>query len=165
MIGVVRQVAASKNNFLPFKGKLLLALFSLISVLVRLFAILLYFAPSLGLMNLLRHWTMGQKNRTDSKLFDAINGNQKQFEDIWEPTPEYTHYTVYSLKEYFIAFIIFFAVHPFLIFAVKKKFSGGFETTRNFYEKIHHIVTQLYVPSTFKDWDEYEITSELFSIV
>ena len=108
---------------------------------------------------------MGQKNRTDSKLFDAINGNQKQFEDIWEPTPEYTHYTVYSLKEYFIAFIIFVAIHPFLIFAVKKKFSGGFETTRNFYEKIHHILTQLYVPSTFKDWDEYEITSELFYIV
>ena len=111
------------------------------------------------------HWTMGKKNGTAGKLFDVINRDQKQFEEIWEPTPEYTHYTVYSLKEYFIAFIIFVAIHPFLIFAVKKKFSGGFETTRNFYEKIHHIVTQLYVPSTFKDWDEYEITSELFSIV
>ena len=94
MIGVVRQVAASKNNFLPFKGKLLLALFSLKSVLVRLFAILLYFAPSLGLMNLLRHWTMGKKNVTAGKLFGVINRDQKQFEEIWEPTPEYTHYTV-----------------------------------------------------------------------
>jgi hypothetical protein len=35
----------------------------------------LFFAPSLGLANLLMHWKMGRMKSDSSKNFDAVDGN------------------------------------------------------------------------------------------
>ena len=155
-------MSASKNNFLPFRGKVLMTVFSLTAVLVRLSAILIYFAPSFGLMNLLMHWIMGQKDADANILFDVIDKEDKKFEAIWRKTTHYTYYTIFSLKTYYIALIFFASIHLILVYFLKKMFSDGFVKSGNHFEKFHHVLTQLYIPTNFRDWDSYEITSEYF---
>ena len=53
------RVDHQKNYTMPLAGKVILTLLYFSSVVVRFTAILLYFAPGLGLMNLLMHWKMG----------------------------------------------------------------------------------------------------------
>jgi hypothetical protein len=57
--GHVKHITSEKNNFLPIAGKLLHTAFAILSILARILAVLLFFAPSLGLANLLMHWKMG----------------------------------------------------------------------------------------------------------
>ena len=161
-LGVINQVAASKNNFLSRKGKVLLTISSITSLLARLAAILLFFAPSLGLMNLLMHWIMGKKTIKVEKIFVVIDGNPITFDEVWVPTPDYTDYTVFSLKTYYITFLVFKVIHFALVFILKWIVADGFKATKSLTEKIHHILIQLFVPSIFKDWDENELTSKSF---
>ena len=157
LIGEVHQVGASKNNYLPFRGKILLILFSLTAVMVRLTAILLYFSPSLGLLNLLMHWKMGQKAVNGDKIFDVKDGAPKLFREVWKQTSESIEFTTYTLKTYYEIFLFFIPIHFILIYFV----SDGFHKTGNICEKLHHALTQLYIPANFKDWDTCEITSNI----
>ena len=160
LIGEIHQVAASKNDFLSLRGKSLLAFFSLTAVLIRLSAILLFFAPSLGLMNLLMHWKMGQKEADSGVIFDVIGGEEIEFKNVWTSTPNYTDYTIYSLKTYYVTFIIFAVIHLILVYAMKKMLSDGFHKAGNLFAKMHHVLTQMYIPTNFVDWDVSEIASK-----
>ena len=48
-----------KRGFMMIKGKVLLAVYYILGISSRLAALLLYFAPSMGLFNTLGHWKMG----------------------------------------------------------------------------------------------------------
>ena len=165
LIGEIHQVAASKNDFLSLRGKSLLAFFSLTAVLIRLSAILLFFEPSLGLMNLLMHWKMGQKEADSGVIFDVIGGEEIEFKNVWTSTPNYTDYTIYSLKTYYVTFIIFAVIHLIFVYAVKMILSEGFHKAGNHFEKIYHVLTQLYIPTNFKDWDMCEVGRKFFTIL
>ena len=83
-------------------GSFLLHLFAFISVLVRMSAIILYFAPTLGLLNLLMHWKMGKipgiynimeyfysiPNPRESKYFKLLN-----IEELRGEKPSYQDFT------------------------------------------------------------------------
>jgi len=58
-VGYQGWIDNQKNNTLSLTGKIILQLFAFISLVSRLSAIILFFAPSLGLLNLLMHWKMG----------------------------------------------------------------------------------------------------------
>jgi hypothetical protein len=62
VLGHLHWMVVKKDDFLPLKGKVCLAVLGLISQVSRIFAVLLYFSPSLGLMDLLMHWKMGALN-------------------------------------------------------------------------------------------------------
>lgn len=157
-LGVIQQAAAAKNNFLPWRGKVLLTIFSVTSLLVRLVAIMLYFAPSLGIINLLWHWKIGQKDSKMIKPFDVIEGKSINFEDVWVITPNYTDYTIFGLWTYYVAFMVLATIHFALIFVLKWK-TDSFKSTANQLDRIHHVLTQLFVPTNFEDWDDNELTS------
>jgi hypothetical protein len=59
IVGYQGWIDSQKNNTLSLAGKIILQLFAFLSLVVRLSAIILFFAPSLGLLNLLMHWKMG----------------------------------------------------------------------------------------------------------
>ena len=46
---------AGHREYNPFKFKMMLALYALLSVIMRSTGIIMYFTPDLGLFNLLRH--------------------------------------------------------------------------------------------------------------
>lgn len=58
-VGFQGWIENQKRSTLSTSGKLFLELYALLSILCRLSAILLFFAPSLGLLNILMHWKMG----------------------------------------------------------------------------------------------------------
>jgi hypothetical protein len=57
--GFPRWIEYQKRNTLSWLGKFLLHLMAFLSLLLRLTAIVIFFAPSLGLLDLLMHWKMG----------------------------------------------------------------------------------------------------------
>jgi hypothetical protein len=86
-MGYIQSVSMSKGDFLPFKGKLFLLLFVLISCLARMFGILVFFVPSLGLVNVLMHWKSGQLVTSalhSNYIFDIdSNGTITTFFELW----------------------------------------------------------------------------------
>ncbi len=126
-IGTIQKTVAEKNNFLSLKGKILLALFANISLFSRLLSILLFFAPSLGLANLLNHWKFGRMSskiiNSRAVIFDVQNGTRIFFDDIWIPTPIYTAFTKWDLESYFKIFVILFLVHYVLVYGLKTLFA------------------------------------------
>jgi len=76
-----------KGNFLPILGKLILSIFVFFSCIARLFGIIAFFTPSLGLMNVLMHWKMGNL-KTSSIYLDFIydthsNGTITLIKEVW----------------------------------------------------------------------------------
>ncbi len=138
--GHVKHIAVEKNNFLPMTGKLLHTAFAILSILARILSVLLFFAPSLGLGNLLMHWKMGQltvaeQNRKLGELsvdenkdlvFDVLNGTKIYFKDVWIQTPKYTSYTLWELDTFYIIFLGLVLFHLGLVFGLKQLLAFGF---------------------------------------
>ena len=139
-------------------GKQLIALFSFISLLGRVFAVILYFSPSFGLMNLLMHWKMGQLPAPSKEQFSKYdvteNGTIIYFEDVWLKVQSYTALTMFDLETYFVVFLCLIPVHYLMVFACKFCFAIDFKKKGNVTQKLFHILTHLVCPITFKDWDE-----------
>ncbi len=110
-------------------GKLLQMAFAILSILARILSVLLYFAPTLGLANLLMHWKMGQLAVADGYpglVFDVQNGTEIYFKDVWIQTPKYTSFTLWELETYYIIFLGLIPIHLALVFALKHLLAFGF---------------------------------------
>jgi len=155
-VGMVQKVSAEKNNFLSFKGQLLLTIFTNLSLFGRLMSILQFFAPPLGLANLLMHWKKGQiyyDNRSDS-IFDIQNNTAIYFKSLWITIPHYSNFTIWTLETYYKTFLVLILVHLTLVFGLKCLFAKGFFSMQDLTEKIFHVLTQMFVPWNYKDWDQ-----------
>ena len=87
-MGYLQSMSMSKEDTLPSLGKLILFLFVLLSCLARLFGILIFFAPVLGLMDVLMHWKMGKlvtsSLLSSDRIFDVgSNGTYISFREMW----------------------------------------------------------------------------------
>ncbi len=102
--------------------------FAILSILARIQSILLFFAPSLGLANLLMHWKFGKLSVDENKdlVFDAQNGIEIYFKDVWIETPKYTTFTLWELETYYIIFLGMIPLHLALVFALKQLLAFGF---------------------------------------
>ncbi len=115
--------------------------FAILSILARILSILLYFAPTLGLANLLMHWKMGLltlqtsdelatpnkfKRFYEDLVFDVQNGEEIYFKDVWIQTPKYTSFTLWELDTYYIIFLGLIPLHLALVFALKQLLAFGF---------------------------------------
>ncbi len=110
--------------------------FAILSILARILSVLLFFAPSLGVANLLMHWKMGKltieskiKRSNENIVFDVQNGTEIYFKDVWIPTPKYTFYTLWELETYYIIFLGLIPLHLALVFALKHLLAFGFRLT------------------------------------
>ena len=108
----VNEIKTSFNGFLSAKGALLYGLFLLISLVSRLFAIFLYFSPSLELLPILWHMKMGRIRFTDFRLEGSTP--RMELKKSWK--------TFYSSRDYPITLLIaisFYFIQIGLMFIVK----------------------------------------------
>ena len=155
-LGSVQKLNAEKNNCLSWKGQAVQVMFANLVLFARFFAIVIFFAPSLGLFNLLMHWKFGQIEAAERHIFDVINGTMVAFKSVWVQTPDYSTYTFFYLHSFFKAFLVFILFHLILIFALKVKLAISYNSKDRIAEKCFHLLTQIFIPSIFADWDDEE---------
>jgi len=147
VLGNVNASIIKKNNFMPKLGKLLTALFSLISHFGRVSAVVLFFSPSLGLMNLLLHWKMGYnlvKINSQLLIYDAnATDDFVFFENMWRPMQNISELTILSLETQCKIFLGLVILHFLAMFTIKVVFSMSFSVHQNMTEKIFHILIQV----------------------
>jgi len=86
-LGYLQSVSMMKGDFLPVLGKLILSVFVFCSCIARLFGIIAFFVPSLGLMNVLMHWKMGKLETSpyySNTIYEICsNGTIVSFYEVW----------------------------------------------------------------------------------
>jgi len=135
ILGYLNSVIIKKDQHMTMLGKQLIVLFSFISLSGRVFAVILYFSPSLGLMNLIMHWKMGKKlinsqsNANTGIIYDvnATTGEKIIFSDMWKPMNSLTELTILSLETYFKIFLGLVFLHFFSMLIVKFVYSENFQ--------------------------------------
>jgi len=153
VLGYVNAIPIQKGHFMPMIGKLLIALFSFTSLFGRVSAVIVYFSPSLGLMNLLMHWRMGNKVVVgvietldgDEKLIYDVNvdGNPIYFEDMWNTINCITELTILDLETYYKIFLGFVILHFLAILIVKVVYADGFCNDEKLHMKFFHTLSQV----------------------
>ena len=135
-------VKFSKEGFLPTVGKILLILSSLASILARIGSLLLYFGPSLGLLDLMHHWKQEQtRYRANSEGGPYVEGGNltwykntvgwdtmertKAFQQL-SPDTNYTIYTGLAIKWLYAILIGGMFVHLILVYVLKHNTSSHF---------------------------------------
>ena len=68
--------------------------------------------------------------------------------------PNYTLYTYFRLRDYFIIFLIVLAIHILAIFISKWKTSNIFVNNLNFLDKFMHCVENTNIASNVQEWDD-----------
>ena len=132
VLGYMNAIIIQKNQLMPVLGKLLIALLSFTSLFGRVLAIIVFFSPSLGLMNLLMHWKMGniavQLGTSQELIYDisATTGETISFEKMWKPLEDPSELTILSLGTYFKIFLGFIVLHFLVMFAVKLAYAHGY---------------------------------------
>ena len=168
IIGQLKWIEIQKDDFMPLKGKFLILMYTLISVVLRSSACIVYFAPSLGLASLLMHWKMGSlATTTTSSIYDNRgkevfslvydvypNGTRIFFTQVWQKVATYEEMTVLSLEDYVKGFIAAIFLHYLLVFVIKCYSSTNFKSFKNIGQKFHHLLNQLICPLIYKDWDD-----------
>ena len=171
----LKSMALSKP-FFPFTAKLAALLWTVALIARRMLVLVLYFAPSLGLFNLLHHWKWEQipfevrKHRNvtaEDELVFLNDIKPRLWSDIdrWDyfdvPTPpEYTIYTVYTAGDYFKMFWVLLAIQSVINTTLKLWTSPRFRTEAAFLDKILHGLEICNIPFAWKDWDEDAVTVE-----
>ena len=161
---------------MPFLSKFFLALRYLLVFLIRIVSIVSYFAPFIGLWDILNHYqaetipldretfqllngTVDQQyhywntltNKPDSKTISQIfRSNYEDPKDI-KPPPT-TIYTAISLKAALIIFLCSYLTYAILLAIFKCLFSTEFKSASKL-KKLQHIVEALNLPEAFSDWD------------
>ena len=161
---------------MPFLSKFFLALRYLLVFLIRIVSIVSYFAPFIGLWDILNHY-QAETIPLDLETFQLLNGTVDQQYHFWntltnEPDkipisslfrsdysdpkhslpPPTTLYTSIDLKTAFVIFWSIYLTYAILLAVFKCLFSKEFKSASKF-KKLQHIVEALNLPEAFSDWD------------
>ena len=125
-------------------GQLVLFCFILVAISVRIFAIALFFAPTLGLFDLLMHWKIGQQKVASPFLnFDVFeNGTIISFGITWIQMKNYDELTGLTLETYYHIFLALVFCHFIVICIVQATFSRKFLSRANLWQKGFHVLKQ-----------------------
>ena len=90
----LKMAQLEKDDFLPMKGKIIIAIRVLISSIIRIMTFFFYFAPFLGLMNLLAHWKADQIKYSDVQM-------QNSTFEYWSASQNETYIIPFSKLHYY----------------------------------------------------------------
>ncbi|XP_040576613.1 uncharacterized protein [Lepeophtheirus salmonis] len=140
----VQMESASKMGFFPDLAKLVFFLFSAFALSAKIFAIILYFAPSLGFFGLSVHFDRGSNIPFNDELGveDNISAEKR------------TDYTLLNLSSYYVIFLLSIVVQLTSLWSIKFFSSPRFKKFPN--GSILHLFNCLSFPGIFKDWDVIE---------
>ena len=147
-----------KNGFLGLVGKLALASFYAISTLIRIGAILIFLAPSLGLFDLLHHWKMGRISVEvgKTKVYDMEDGNPVFFHEAWEAVTESTELTLLGPLSAIIFLVLGTLAHGAAVYSLKRSSRPEVIQHQSFIARISHVVSNFVYPRSLCKWDESE---------
>ena len=136
--GKVQQNLAKKQHSVPFTGIMIQISYSILAMACRIFAVVLYFAPAMGLFNLQMHWKIGNFQQK----FYVITENGTLNEVVWKPIHHYEELTSFQLDVYYISFLLLIPFHFLLVAAIKLLISKEFKSRKDYWKKILHVIHQ-----------------------
>ena len=159
------------KDYFPMKAMGMVGLYAIITIVIKVGVIVLFFTPALGLFDLLKHLqgeslpynvVMKKKINTSNEylyyskakpiLWSEIT--RLDYEQSPPALPSYTLYSGYSIEEYFIIFWIIVLLHPFLIMGVKKMFNPTNFAKQSYLDRMIHAMENTQIPAPMNDWDE-----------
>ena len=159
---------SAKREHFPIMSKLFAGLHTFYASTCKVLTIVIYFTPSLGLFNCLRHLQAEQTQwHPHLKKYFVINGTIQFgnappvfWEDIdrWKNVdgklmaPHHTLYGYFQLKVYFTGFLILWLLQCIFIYIAKSKCSKSFKKW-NLLEKLIHAIENSLLPITCEEWD------------
>ena len=172
----LKALSSNREHF-PMISKLVAGFYALFACSVRVLAFVMFFAPALGLFDLLKHLQAEQtqwdpniiKNFVDNDgtiLFGNVSSpipwnkidrwsNVTDVSGIHEvilQPPHYKLYTTFNLLQYFYIFWIILFIQGIFVYMAKWKYSFSFAKS-SWLEKIIHVMENIHVPYNFEEWD------------
>ena len=161
----------TEKQFVPFTSTFFILLWGLFSSIRRIIAMVCFFIPSLGLLNILYHhkteqipftlWQKYGKTQIDRIVLYGLNETVRWGDlDRWDYSnktegipPLYTEYTGLTLKWSFGLFFLITAAQFVTTLIVKIFTSEKFYRRGNFLNKFLHLLLNLNMATPFEDWD------------
>jgi hypothetical protein len=141
--GFVQRKIVQKNHSVPFFGIVIQFSYATLAMVCRFLGCVIFFAPALGLFNLLGHWKMGNLAFVSYAIFDVTdNGTMINANDVWKQIKNYEELTGYQLDVYYIVFLLIILFHFLLVAAIKLKSSKEFKSRKDYLKKILLILHQ-----------------------
>ena len=168
----LKQFTNAHANTWHWKAKLLVALYGLISLAMRLQAMLVYFMPSLGLVNCLRHYQTERipftnDNRIGGQKYDFFHdklyfGNapvidwaditRVDYSNPYDPSPPpYSIYTGLTSSTFFIIFVFLWLLQIYVIWLYNIQRSNAFQSLSTF-DQLLHSFQSVITPAPSVDW-------------
>ncbi|TRY62730.1 hypothetical protein TCAL_16595 [Tigriopus californicus] len=142
--------AWKKQGFFQSKSKILFGMSTFLALLGKVWSIVFYFAPTLGLFYMAVPWFKGR-----IPFAEDFNISNTTVSSIWVATdPTLGEFTLISLSTYYIFYLIFVPWQCVLLYMVKQFLVPAFRKSSGRSKKLLHIVSCLNFPSIFEDWDE-----------
>jgi hypothetical protein len=140
--GFTQRKIIQKNHSMPFSGIMIQLSYATLSMICRISACVIFFAPAIGLLNLLWHWKMTFLAFASYAIYDAAyNGTLIKANDVWKIKPYY-ELTHYQLDVYYIVFLCLILFHFLLVAAIKITCSKHFKSKKDYQKKMLHILHQ-----------------------
>ena len=150
----------------------IITMYATISIFIKTFSIVLFWTPCLGLMNCLRH-LQGEMYPFWNPYFQHVNpttdtfyfGDAKPmtwskitrwnyFEYGLAEPPNEALYTLFTIQEYFIGFMITFMLNICLQIVVKKCTNPKVFARSSWIDLIVHGISSTFIPYPMQEWDE-----------
>ena len=140
---------------LRFAAKATLVLRALLFYVTRIVCVVAFFGPFLGLGDCMAH-LHAEKMKWNEDIWANLKGGNTYWDrktvDLMYRLPDYTNYTIMTLKMASFIFIGVLLLHSIAIFILKMIVSSHFKET-SWFNKIGHVVESINVPAAYKDFD------------
>ena len=168
----VKSIVADKIVF-RFTPLLIVIFWGVFATARRMLTLVVFFIPSMGLLNLLNHWKAEQIQfrirkdafergyMTTNDTLELVNMTETvpwtdidrwTYTDTEPQPPSYSLYTGLSLTHIFAAFILLLFLHFISVYRVKRWTVEGF-MRKNIFNDCVHILENLNIPFPHEDWD------------
>jgi len=151
---------AKKSHNLGIVAKGVLGVRALLFSTSRIFALVTFFGPFLGLMDCLAHWKAQQKP-LDMVLMERMANNSDSYWDkdtvqsLYKTlgSSDFTEYTVISLQPAFFLLVGSSLLMGLVMILVKRMISADFKAA-SWVSQLQHVAEVLNFPDAFLDWDD-----------
>jgi hypothetical protein len=146
ILGYLHKLVVQKEHYVPKVGKLLQFSFAVLSMICRVSAIVIFLAPTLGLLNLLTHFESGKLLfKNNSILMQETqyeNGTFGFIKKEWKAFENYDELTGLKLDSCYVALLFMILLHFVMVWLVKVHFAREFKSRSNLLKKCFHVLQQ-----------------------
>ena len=172
-LSFINLFATAHANYWNWKSKMAVGVYGILNLATRLLAMLLYFVPSLGMLNILRHYQAERipfanlNLKTKRRKYDFSNDmlyfgdaepvrwadiTHVNYSNPFDPVPPpYTIYTGLTSRDFFIIFGSMWLLQIFAIWLHNFLRSKSFKTLSGF-DQIMHAFCSIITPAPSVDW-------------